>query len=101
MVFIKGHEGELGIRPGHSQLLTHIASGPMRIEHQNGTEDILYVAGGILEIQSNQVSVLADTLTRPQDVNEQAAKTAIDNARQALASKPEKLTAEPAIPGVK
>ena len=93
-VFIKGLEGELGIKPGHSQLLTLVAPGAMRILNTNGQEDILYVAGGVLEIQPHQVSVLADALIRPQDVNEQAAKTAIENARQSLAAKPEKFTAE-------
>ncbi len=94
MVFIKGQEGELGIKPGHSQLLTKVAPGTIRIQHFDGKEDLLFVAGGVLEIQPHHISVLADTVVRPQDINEQAAQEAINNARNALADKPEKLTAE-------
>ena len=94
MVFIKGQEGELGIKPGHAQLLTKVAPSAMRIQHADGKEDILYVAGGVVEIQPHQVSVLADTVVRPQDVNEKAAEEAIQNAHKALAGKPEQLTAD-------
>jgi F-type H+-transporting ATPase subunit epsilon len=94
MVFIKGQEGELGIKPGHAQLLTKVAPGSMRIQHADGKEDVLFVAGGILEIQPNHISVLADTVVRPQDINEQSAQEAIANAKKALLGKPETLTAE-------
>ncbi|MCX7122574.1 MAG: F0F1 ATP synthase subunit epsilon [Gammaproteobacteria bacterium] len=73
-VYIRGAMGELGIAPGHLQLLTTIKPGPLRLIHGvDEQEELLYVSGGILEIQPDCVSILADTLERPQDVNEAAA----------------------------
>jgi F-type H+-transporting ATPase subunit epsilon len=109
-VFIKGSEGELGLYPGHSQLLTQVAPGPVRIlavgenlvkdskddkkdesieekvENTDG-EQLLYISGGILEVQPDCVSILADTVERPQDVNEQAALDAKASAEQLIAQR--------------
>ena len=109
-VFIKGSEGELGLYPGHSQLLTQVAPGPVRImavgdnlvkdtkdnkqdENIEGklentdSEELLYISGGILEVQPDCVSILADTVERPQDVNEQAAMDAKASAEQLIAQR--------------
>lgn len=86
MVFVRGALGELGIAPGHLQLLTTIKPGPLRLQHEGG-EELLYISGGILEIQPDSVSILADSLERPQDVNEAAALEAKRNAEQLLAGK--------------
>ena len=72
MVFVKGALGELGIAPGHLQLLTTIRPGPLRLQHDD-EEELLYISGGILEVQPDCVTILADSLERPQDVNEAAA----------------------------
>lgn len=72
MVFARGAIGEMGIAPGHLQLLTTLKPGPLRLLLQ-GEEELLYVSGGILEVQPDRVTILADSIERPQDVNEAAA----------------------------
>ena len=85
--YIKGSDGDLGIYPGHLQLLTQIAPGPIRMITESGEEELLYVSGGFLEVQPHQVSILADVIERPQDVNETAAIEAKEKAEKLLASK--------------
>ncbi len=72
MVFARGMVGEMGIAPGHLQLLTTLKPGPLRLMHGKN-EELLYVSGGILEIQPDAVTILADSIERPQDVNEASA----------------------------
>lgn len=90
-VILKGSEGELGIKPGHLQLLTQVAPGPIRIlgaeDVPEGEEKLLFISGGILEVQPDCISILADTVERPQDVNEQAALDAKKRAEELLAQK--------------
>ena len=89
-VYIRGAMGELGIAPGHLQLLTTIKPGPLRLIHgEDEQEELLYVSGGILEVQPDCVSILADTLERPQDVNEAAALAAKKAAEELLANQQE------------
>lgn len=87
MVFIRGALGELGIAPGHLQLLTTIKPGPLRLIHADQKEELLYVSGGFLEVQPHCVTILADTLERPQDVNESAALEAKKAAEDLLSGK--------------
>jgi F-type H+-transporting ATPase subunit epsilon len=86
MVFVKGAMGDLGIAPGHLQLLTTIKPGPLRLQ-QGQHEELLYISGGILEIQPDRISILADSLERPQDVNEAAALEAKHAAEALLKDK--------------
>lgn len=86
MLLIKGAEGDLGITPGHLQLLTSIPPGVAHIYHE-GAEELLYVSGGILEVQPSYVTILADVVKRPQDVNEAAAREAKKRAEQTLSGK--------------
>ena len=86
MLSIKGGDGDLGITPGHTQLLTNISPGAVQVKHGD-TEEILYISGGILEVQPYVVSILADTVARPQDVNETAAQEAKQAAEKALKDK--------------
>lgn len=86
MLLIKGGDGDLGITPGHLQLLTNIAPGAVRIKHGD-EEELLFISGGILEVQPYVVSILADTVVRPQDVNETAALEAKQAAEKALKDK--------------
>ncbi len=72
MVYARGIIGEMGIAPGHLQLLTTLKPGPLRLV-QGDVEELLYVSGGILEVQPHCVTVLADSIERPQDVNEAVA----------------------------
>ncbi len=82
-----GTLGDLGIAPGHAPLLTALIPGPVRVVLQDGSEQIYYVSGGFLEVQSGIVTVLADTALRADDVNEAAALQAIEDANDAIANK--------------
>jgi F-type H+-transporting ATPase subunit epsilon len=87
-VALPGESGELGILPGHISLITRIKPGTVRI--QNGgpeTEELVFVAGGILEVQPKGVTVLADTAIRGKDLDEAKALEAKRKAEDALASK--------------
>jgi len=87
-VALPGESGELGILPGHISLITRIKPGTVRI--QNGgpeTEELVFVAGGILEVQPRGVTVLADTAIRGKDLDEAKALEAKRKAEEALASK--------------
>ncbi|MDF2529508.1 MAG: synthase epsilon chain [Gammaproteobacteria bacterium] len=86
-LFVKGAEGELGLYPGHLQLLTKIAPGAVRIHQAGEHEELLYISGGLLEVQPDHISILADSVERPQDVNEAAALEAKNEAEKLLSSK--------------
>ncbi len=89
-LFLKSTEGELGIMPGHLQLLSQVAPCSLRMTHDDSEETqetLLFVSGGILEVQPHAVTILADTALRPQDVNESAAKQAQEAARKVLDGK--------------
>ena len=66
-VALPGQEGELGILPGHVPLLTRIRPGAVRITTTEGTQENVFVAGGILEVQPDRVTVLADTAIRSKE----------------------------------
>jgi F-type H+-transporting ATPase subunit epsilon len=70
---ITGSEGELGIMPGHAPLLTSLKPGMARIVKHNDEEEVIYLSGGMLEVQPNHVTVLADVAVRADDIDEQAA----------------------------
>jgi F-type H+-transporting ATPase subunit epsilon len=81
-----GSLGDLGIAYGHAPLLTELTPGPVRVITQAGEEQIFYVSGGFLEVQSNVVTVLADTAVRANDIDEAAALEAQKAAEAALAN---------------
>ncbi|WP_454765365.1 F0F1 ATP synthase subunit epsilon [Cupriavidus campinensis] len=84
-VALPGEAGELGILPGHTPLITRIQPGAVRIEKEDGSEEFVFVAGGILEVQPQHVTVLADTAIRGGDLDEakaQAAKRAAEELMQ-------------------
>lgn len=66
---VSGSEGEMGIYPGHAQLLSIIKPGIIYIFHKNKTEECLYISGGILEIQPSIISILADIVIRGIDLD--------------------------------
>jgi F-type H+-transporting ATPase subunit epsilon len=84
MVVAAGSEGDVGIGYGHAPLLTGLQPGPIRVIKQDGEEEVYYVSGGYLEVQPYQVSVLADTALRADDMDEAAALEAKKEAEQAL-----------------
>lgn len=86
-IIVTGLLGELGIYPGHTQLLTALKPGPVRIVKQHGEDEILYISGGILEVQPQLVSILADTAIRASDLDEMAALEAKEHAERKLNDK--------------
>jgi F-type H+-transporting ATPase subunit epsilon len=84
-VALPGENGELGILPRHTPLITRIRPGAVRIERaDNGEEEFVFVAGGILEVQPGTVTVLADTAIRGKDLDEAKATEARRLAEEAL-----------------
>ena len=83
-VALPGEVGELGIYPRHTPLITRIRPGTVRIENADGTEEFVFVAGGLLEVQPNCVTVLSDTAIRGKDLDEAKATAAKALAEQAL-----------------
>lgn len=86
MLVAKGAGGELGVMPGHTPLVTLLQPGPIRVLLEDGTEEIVYVSGGVLEIQPHVVTVLADTAIRAENLDESAILDARKNAEQMLAN---------------
>lgn len=86
-VHVTGKMGELGIHPGHTQLLTVLKPGHIGIHLDTGKRDVFYVSGGFLEVQPGQVTILADTAIRAADLDEVAAHAAIEQANKVLADK--------------
>jgi F-type H+-transporting ATPase subunit epsilon len=91
MVFMNGEMGELGISPGHSQLLTTLRPGQIRAVMPNKEEELFYISGGMVEVQPYIVSVLADTAMRAHDIDEAAALAAKEQAENALSGKSSKI----------
>ena len=84
-VALPGEVGELGIYPRHTPLITRIKPGAVRIQRaDNGQEEFVFVAGGILEVQPNAVTVLADTAIRGKDLDEAKANEAKKSAEEAM-----------------
>ncbi len=84
-VVLPGIEGELGIYPRHAPLITQIRPGVVRIQVPGKDEDeLVYVQGGVLEVQPHEVTVLSDTAIRAHDLDEAVAVAAKQAAEQAL-----------------
>ncbi|MEZ5610908.1 MAG: F0F1 ATP synthase subunit epsilon [Rhodocyclaceae bacterium] len=84
-VALPGESGELGILPGHMPLMTRIRPGAVRVRAQNQSEEeLVFVAGGLLEVQPGRVTVLADTAIRGKDLDEAKALEAKRRAEEAL-----------------
>lgn len=84
-VALPGEAGELGIYPKHTPLITRIRPGAVRIKVAGQAEDeFIFVAGGILEVQPNAVTVLADTAIRGKDLDEAKAAAAKKAAEEAM-----------------
>ncbi|MCL2872579.1 MAG: F0F1 ATP synthase subunit epsilon [Betaproteobacteria bacterium] len=87
-VALPGIMGELGIYPRHTPLLTQIKPGAVRLKLPNQTqEEVIFVQGGFLEVQPNQVTVLADTAIRAKDLDEKAALEAKQKAEEAMVNR--------------
>ena len=90
-VVLPGEAGELGIYPRHTPLITRIKPGAVRIKPAGGGEEqLIFVAGGILEVQPKLITVLADTAIRGADLDEAKANEALQRAEQARRSAKDK-----------
>jgi F-type H+-transporting ATPase subunit epsilon len=84
MVFAPAKMGEVGIAPRHAPMLTALRPGEVRVQDADGNEQSFYVTGGMLEVQPRQVTVLADTVLRGDQLDEAAALAAKRDAEEAL-----------------
>ena len=91
MLIAKGAGGELGIMPGHAPLVTLLKPGAIRVVLENGTEELIYVSGGVLEVQPHVVTVLADTAVRAENLDEAEILEARKNAEALLANQKSEL----------
>jgi F-type H+-transporting ATPase subunit epsilon len=96
MVFAPAKMGELGIAPRHAPLLTDLKPGEVRVQTSGGDEKFFYVTGGVLEVQPHLVTVLADSATHGEDLDEAAALEARDRAREVLAGRHDEIDLEQA-----
>jgi F-type H+-transporting ATPase subunit epsilon len=92
MVFVPAVQGELGIAPRHAPLLTALKAGEVRVQTPDGEEHDFYVGGGMLEIQPQRVTVLADTALRAKDLDEAAALAARQRADEMLRERGEEIS---------
>lgn len=76
MVVAPGASGELGVMPMHAPLLTRIKPGVLKLNLPDGGEEFIYVSGGILEVQPEKITVLADVAERGEDLDEAEAEKA-------------------------
>jgi F-type H+-transporting ATPase subunit epsilon len=91
-VALPGESGELGIYPMHTPLITRIRPGAVRIKVPGQTdEEFVFVAGGILEVQPDEVTVLAETAIRGHDLDEASANEARKHAEEALQNRGTKI----------
>jgi len=89
MVVATGELGELGIAPRHAPLITRIKPGKVVVTQANGEKLDFYVSGGILEVQPQVVTILADTVVRADDLDEAVVQKAKEEAERILANRSE------------
>lgn len=82
-----GVEGELGILPGHTPLLTAIKPGIVKLTLENGDEEVIYVSGGFLEVQPSIVTVLADVAIRGTELDAERIQNAKRKAEENITNK--------------
>ena len=87
MVIAPGEGGELGILPEHMPLLTRVKPGTVRLKLTGAEDEVIYVSGGMMEVQPDRVTILADTSVRAHDLDEAKAMEAERLAKEALSNK--------------
>ena len=91
-VFAAASQGDIGIFPRHAPLLTLLKPGEVRVQPPGGDEQHFFVGGGVLEVQPNKVTILADTGLRAKDIDEAAALAAKQRAEEALRDRSGRIT---------
>ena len=84
MVVAPGRDGDLGIAPKHTPLLTTLRPGEIELHKEGAEKEYIYVTGGILEVQPHMVTILADSATHSDELDEEAALQAKNQAEEAL-----------------
>ncbi len=84
MVIVPGAQGDLGILPQHSQLLSILKAGEVIITEQGGKQESIYISGGLIEVQPHVVTILSDSALRASDLDEHAAQAAKQRAEEVL-----------------
>ena len=84
MVVAPGKDGDLGIAPKHTPLLTTLRPGEIELHKEGSEKEYIYVTGGILEVQPHMVTILADSATHSEELDEEAAFLAKNQAEEAL-----------------
>ena len=84
MVVAPGKDGDLGIAPKHTPLLTTLRPGEIEVHKEGEDKEYIYVTGGILEVQPHMVTILADSATHSDELDEEAALESKNQAEQAL-----------------
>jgi F-type H+-transporting ATPase subunit epsilon len=97
MVFLPASEGDIGVAPRHAPLLTLLKAGEVRVKTPEGEELSFFVGGGVLEVQPQRVTVLADTAARAKDLDEAAAVAARQRAEEVLSGQVDKVTQAQAL----
>ncbi|WP_296402704.1 F0F1 ATP synthase subunit epsilon [Psychrobacter sp.] len=97
MLIATGSEGEVGILAGHTPLITLLKPGSMRIQLPDGSEEVIYVSGGVLEVQPKLITVLADTAVRADDLDEAKIVEARKQAEQMLVNQSDTLQTNAAL----
>lgn len=98
MLIANGHSGEIGILAGHTPLITLLKPGPMRMKSTDGLgEEVVYVSGGVLEVQPHVVTVLADSAERAHDLDEAKIAEARRAAEQMLVNQTDTLQTNAAL----
>ncbi len=97
MLVATGSEGELGIMAQHTPLITLLKPGPLHIKTANGENEVIYVSGGVLEVQPKLVTVLADTAERASNLDEAQIAEARKRAEQMLVNQKDTIETNAAL----
>ena len=97
MLIATGIEGEIGVLPGHTPLITLLKPGAMRVQTPDGSEEVIYVSGGVLEVQPKMVTILADTAMRAHNLDESKIVEARRQAEQMLVNQSDTLQTNAAL----
>ena len=84
MVSVTSIQGELGILPQHTPLMTLLKPGEARLKMPDGEDEFIYLSGGMLEVQPHEVTILADTALRGEQIDKQAALEAKRRAEETI-----------------
>ncbi|MBM6550635.1 F0F1 ATP synthase subunit epsilon [Marinomonas ostreistagni] len=83
-IVVTASQGDMGIYPGHAPLLAFLKPGIARLVKDDGSEEVLYISGGFLEVQPHKVTVLADFAERAGELDEEEALAAKQHAQEHL-----------------